>query len=78
MSYSFSYSTIDDVYAIASGETGEERIKLFKFAEDLERGGIGWYDGEEFIYRGSPYGMEVVSMTDYQSEMGLDEEEEDE
>lgn len=71
--YSLSYSSMADIYAIAQEETGEERKELLKLATDLEQTGLGWYKNEEFIYRSSPYGMEVVSMADYQSEQEDDD-----
>jgi len=66
--YSFSYSSIEDVYATAHEETGDAKKELLKLAEDLEQTGIGWYDGTEYVYRDSAYGMEVISMEDFQSE----------
>ena len=71
--YSLSYSSLADIYAIAEEETGTIKAKLLKLAEDLEQTGIGSFDGEEYIYRDSPYGMEVLDMTDYESEQEREE-----
>lgn len=66
--YSFSYSSIEDVYAVAQEETGDTKAELLKLAEDLEQTGVGWFDGTEYIYRDSAYGMEVISMEDFNTE----------
>lgn len=66
--YSLSYSSIEDVYTIANEETGDIKAELLKLAEDLEQTGIGWFDGTEYIYRNSAYGMEVISMEDLNTE----------
>ena len=66
--YSISYSSIEDVYALAEDETGEEKKELLQLAEDLEQTGVGYYGGEQFIYRDTRYGMEVVSEEDLASE----------
>lgn len=76
--YNFSYSTIADVHAIASEETGKVKDDLHRFARDLERAGTASYDSQEYIYRDSPYGMEIVSMEDYESETEGDSDEEEE
>lgn len=70
---SISYSSLADVYALAE-EHPEERDGLLKLAEDLEQMGTGTYNGVEYIYRDSGYGMEVVSMEDYLSEQDNEEE----
>lgn len=66
--YSLSYSSLADVYAIAEEETGSTKTELLKLAEDLEQTGVGYFDGEEFVYRDSSYGMEVISMDDFSTE----------
>lgn len=66
--YSLSYSSIADIYAIAEEEKGVVKKDLLQLATDLEQTGVGSFCGEEYIYRDSPYGMEVVLMEDYESE----------
>lgn len=66
--YSLSYSSIEDVYAIANEETGDIKAELLKLVEDLEQTGIGWFDSTEYVYRNSAYGMEVISMEDFNTE----------
>lgn len=69
----FSYSTIEDVYAMIE-DYPDRAGELSTFAEDLERGGVASFDGVEYIWRDSPYGMEIVSMEDYESERSDDDE----
>ena len=63
----FSYSTIADVYAMIDDYPDRE-ADLTKFAEDLERVGIADFDGVEYMYRDTNYGMEIISMADWESE----------
>lgn len=70
----FSYSTIADVHAMAN-EYPDRKDDLQKFALELERVGVAWFDDTEYIYRDSAYGMEIVSMEDFESENEDDEEE---
>ena len=62
----FSYSTIADVYA--SQDDVEDKKALLEFAEELEQVGVASYEGVEYMYRDTQYGLEVVSMQDYESE----------
>ena len=65
--YSFSYSTLADVYAVAEdNETDAE--KLGEFALELERMGMASLDGVEYILRDTVYGQEIVSARDLELE----------
>lgn len=75
MSYSISYSSMADIYALAEDETGEEKKSLLSLAEDLEQMGTGSYAGEEYVLYESNYGTEVLSMEDYLTETGEEEDE---
>ena len=67
--YSLSYSSIADILAIADeAGKGEVQDQLVKLAQDLEQTGIGYFEGKEYVYRDSPYGMEVVATEDLASE----------
>jgi len=66
--YSLSYSSLADIYAMAEEETGTVKAELLKLATDLEQTGTGSFEGKEYIYRDSNYGMEVISMEDFESE----------
>lgn len=77
MSYNFSYSSMADVYAVAEEEEGAEKEKMHEFAMELERMGTAVYGNTVYLYRDTNYGMEVVSMKDYQSETEDDEDEEE-
>lgn len=63
----FSYSTIADVHAMI-GDYPNRQTELEEFAEELESMGVAVFDGVEYIYRDSSYGMEIVSMEDLESE----------
>lgn len=71
---SLSYSSMADIYALAETENEETKKALLELAQNLEQVGVGYYNGEEFMYRDSQYGMEIVSMDDYVSENEDDEE----
>ena len=73
---SISYSSIADLHALAQ-EFPAEKVALEQLATDLEQTGVGGYAGEEYIYRQSAYGMEIVSVTDVQSEDSDDDDVED-
>lgn len=67
--YSLSYSSIADIYATAEDEEDVVvKDQLLSLATDLEQTGTGYFGGEEYIYRDSSYGMEVLSMDDYLAE----------
>lgn len=64
---SLSYSSIEDIYALARDEP-DEKEELLKLAEDLEQVGVGYYLGQEFALRETRHGLEVVSTEDLLSE----------
>lgn len=72
--FNFSYSTIDDVYATAEGERGKTREQLLALAMNLEQVGVGYYQGQEYRYRETEYGVEVVSVDDLALEGESDED----
>lgn len=61
----FSYSSLADVYAVADSENSQE---IRDFGLELERMGVAAYEGTEYMYRDTAYGMEIVSMEDLESE----------
>lgn len=69
MSYNFSYSSIEDVYATAHDEQDKEtKDHLLNLAQDLEQMGTGWFQGTEYVMHDGGYGPEVLSMEDFLSE----------
>ena len=73
--YSLSYSTLADIYALAEEADDYSKKALLQMATDLEQTGIGYYNGEEYWHKDTPYGLEVISVTDLASEEDDDGEE---
>ena len=68
--YSFSYSTLADVYAVAE-ENQADAAKLKGFALELERMGVASLDGTAYALRDTVYSQEIISEDD----LALEEEE---
>lgn len=72
--YSLSYSTLADIYAVAEEANPTSKKALLQMAKDLEQTGVGYYNGEEYWLKDTNYGQEVISTTDLQSEEEDDDE----